>query len=452
MKTVKKINLDLANHGIIPAVDAVQGDEMTRQIQMLLHSDGQAFNLTGNEMISVAFEKPDGKRGWYDTLPNGEPAVERDQYKDNVILVSLAPAMLEIPGVVKTALIFKNRDNHQIASFPFVVNVEKNLIEHSEISNEYYKLRTFDEFYEKLLSSFVFTTVTQELTSEQKEQARQNIGAAAFDMSTPYIISVYTGGNEPVIIGELNWNELVEAVISGRPVYCMTYDIIDETGNPIIGESYIETFLLSELYTEEGIAYFGERIGSAERRIKIEIDGSITKYFSSGIDKTLTKSWYAADAKETGDRISAASNENKRYVDENCVFYTEQNLSTAQMEQARKNIDAMQNGEADSDLSMNNYGIGEIRSLGFRSQNDGDDAVSIEQLNSITDENNNTQGVLFFSYPDGDGNVILRGVADGIESNDAATVGQLNAAVGDIETALDSIITIQNELIGGGAV
>ena len=163
MKTVKKINLDLANHGIIPAVDAVQGDEMTRQIQMSLHSDGKAFDLTGGEMISVAFEKTDGKRGWYDTLPNGEPAVEIDPNKDNVILVSLAPAMLEIPGVVKTALIFKNRDNHQIASFPFVVNVEKNLIEHSEISNEYYKLRNFDEFYEKLLSSFVFTTVTLSL-------------------------------------------------------------------------------------------------------------------------------------------------------------------------------------------------------------------------------------------------------------------------------------------------
>lgn len=264
MKTVKKINLDLANHGIIPAVDAVQGDEMTRQIQMLLHSDGKAFNLTGNEMISVAFEKPDGKRGWYDTLPNGEPAVERDPHKDNVILVSLAPAMLEIPGVVKTALIFKNRDNHQIASFPFVVNVEKNLIEHSEISNEYYKLRNFDEFYEKLLSSFVFTTVAQELTSEQKEQAR-------------------------------------------------------------------------------------------------------------------------------------------------------------------KNIDAMQNGEADRYLSMNNYPIAKIRSLGFHPHNDGDDEVSIEQLNSITDENNNTQGVLSFSYPDGDGNVILRGVADGRESNDAATVGQVKA-------------------------
>lgn len=44
----------------------------------------------------------------------------------------------------------------------------------------------------------------------------------------------------------------------------------------------------------------------------------------------------------------------------------------------------------------------------------------------------------------------IHNVLDGVEDNDAATVGQLNAAVGDIETALDSIIAIQDSLIGGG--
>lgn len=201
MKTVKKINLDLANHGIIPTVDAVQGDEMTRQLQISLYSDGQAFNLTGDEMISVAFEKPDGKRGWYDTLPNGERAVETDQSKSNLITVSLAPAMLEIPGVVKTAVIFKNRDNHQLASFPFVVNVEKNPAAYSEISNEYYSIRTYDEFYTKLLASFVSGNANQAFNSKQKDQARKNINA----MEDKDIIDVksidFIGSNQGEYVG-----------------------------------------------------------------------------------------------------------------------------------------------------------------------------------------------------------------------------------------------------------
>ncbi|MBQ8910731.1 MAG: hypothetical protein IJY91_06815 [Oscillospiraceae bacterium] len=41
-------------------------------------------------------------------------------------------------------------------------------------------------------------------------------------------------------------------------------------------------------------------------------------------------------------------------------------------------------------------------------------------------------------------------LADGKEKTDAATVGQLQTAIGDIETALDSIIAIQESLIGGG--
>lgn len=155
MKIVKKLTLDLADRRILPVVDAMQDDEMTRKVEISLYSSGREFRLSGEENISVAFIKPDGKKGWYDTLPNGEPAVDADYDTENKIMVTLAPAMLEIPGEVKVAIVFKDPNNYQLASFPFVVNVEQNPAASSQISNEYYSIKTFDEFYAKLLTTFI---------------------------------------------------------------------------------------------------------------------------------------------------------------------------------------------------------------------------------------------------------------------------------------------------------
>lgn len=48
--------------------------------------------------------------------------------------------------------------------------------------------------------------------------------------------------------------------------------------------------------------------------------------------------------------------------------------------------------------------------------------------------------------------VILRNLYPGAEATDAVTVSQLDAAVGDIESALDAILAIQEALIGGDGV
>lgn len=83
------------------------------------------------------------------------------------------------------------------------------------------------------------------------------------------------------------------------------------------------------------------------------------------------------------------------------VSYSErQELSEIEKNIARMNIGAMEYGESKTDFKMNN--------------------LRIIQL------------------------------ADGKEKTDAATVGQLQAALGDVETALDSIIAIQESLLGGG--
>ena len=61
------------------------------------------------------------------------------------------------------------------------------------------------------------------------------------------------------------------------------------------------------------------------------------------------------------------------------------------------------------------------------------------------------QNTLYFNETAENADVILRGIAPAELDNDAVTKGQLNNAVGDIESALDRIIEIQNSLIGGEA-
>lgn len=57
--------------------------------------------------------------------------------------------------------------------------------------------------------------------------------------------------------------------------------------------------------------------------------------------------------------------------------------------------------------------------------------------------------VLDFFGANNDELTILRHLAPGTGASDAVTKGQLDEAVGDVETALDAILAIQNELIGG---
>lgn len=105
---------------------------------------------------------------------------------------------------------------------------------------------------------------------------------------------------------------------------------------------------------------------------------------------------------------------------------------------------------ADTDLNMNGHDIVNVRDI-YISDVDGkgeeygacihpEGYVPYRELNAA---------VLAFYGVIGDEPTILRNIADGQEDNDSATVGQLNAAVGDIETALDKIIAIQESLIGG---
>ena len=128
-------------------------------------------------------------------------------------------------------------------------------------------------------------------------------------------------------------------------------------------------------------------------------------------------------------------------------------LTDEQKERVRKNFDAMQNGKADSDLNMDYNGIRNlygIELVSSKSQNVDPASVYINASPVYNSDGTDVvSGIVEFYESHHDGLVVLRHIDNGIRDNDAATVGQLNAAVGDIETALDRIIAIQESLIGG---
>ena len=117
---------------------------------------------------------------------------------------------------------------------------------------------------------------------------------------------------------------------------------------------------------------------------------------------------------------------------------TEKTLTDEQKALARKNIGAVEDTGSlilreSSLVEGKELATVDVSAIGVRNE-DGTDVLS---------------GIVTFYEEHHDGTCILRHISDGILDIDAATVGQLNAAVGDIETALDSIISIQESLIGG---
>lgn len=155
MEIINKITFDMAAAGMPTHIDAVQGDTLTRKVEVTLMKRGQVFDPSdGFVSVSVAFKKPDGTAGWYDTLPDGNIAAT--VISDGVYQVSLAPEMLTVPGNVYAVFRF-DLDGKTISTFPFVVRVAENPSFNSTKSENYYNVQTwdsvnasFDEVFDRL--------------------------------------------------------------------------------------------------------------------------------------------------------------------------------------------------------------------------------------------------------------------------------------------------------------
>ena len=143
MLITSKITIDMYRRGAMPRVDAVQGDSNTRAVEISLKSNGVPWSVP-NEVttIAVAFSKPDGTCGLYESLPNNTSATAVSGSK---VTAKLAPQVLTCPCDVNVSVVFYDAAGDTLATFPFVVSVAENPAEGETVSNNYYYIQNLEQ-------------------------------------------------------------------------------------------------------------------------------------------------------------------------------------------------------------------------------------------------------------------------------------------------------------------
>lgn len=139
MKITQKICIDLAQKRPLPRLDAVQNEAQTREIEVSLFENGAAWDIPAGTTAAVAFRKPDGTCGLYDRLPDGTDALA---FSGHRVTATLAYQVLTCAGSVRVSVILYDEALNQLATFPFVLEVEENPAAGEVVSNNYYNYST----------------------------------------------------------------------------------------------------------------------------------------------------------------------------------------------------------------------------------------------------------------------------------------------------------------------
>ena len=157
MKVLHSLRMDLARCGCRPIVAAVQGEANTRVLVVSLFDNGIAWAPSEGTTAAVAFQKPDGTKGLYDTLPDGTTSAVT--IAGSVATAILAPQVLTCAGTVLASIVFYDEDLDTLATFPFKITVEANPAAGEQISNNYYYLKNLNEVnaaYQALLARVAY--------------------------------------------------------------------------------------------------------------------------------------------------------------------------------------------------------------------------------------------------------------------------------------------------------
>lgn len=124
---------DLQTPGFPPIINAVQGEQYSRRIKLALYSAGVAWTVPAGVYVAMRYKKPDGTRGYYDTMPDGTQAWSAEE---NVVNIYVAPQMLTVAGVVLAQVEIIQNDSI-LATFPLRLRVAENLATPLQTSEDY---------------------------------------------------------------------------------------------------------------------------------------------------------------------------------------------------------------------------------------------------------------------------------------------------------------------------
>lgn len=202
MNIKHSVGLNLSTDGIPPRLHMVQGDANSRTIVATLWDGAQPYSIPAEAAIMVRFRKPDGTGGLYDTSESGQKV----SYTGSIVTAPVATQMLAVAGDVFAEIdIFGGGAGaaaERLATFRFMVEVAPCVLPDAEIiSSDYYNILASKvaeavsaaERAEQAQSAAAASAkaaatsvegavkynTPQTLTDEQKQQARDNIGAPA---------------------------------------------------------------------------------------------------------------------------------------------------------------------------------------------------------------------------------------------------------------------------------
>lgn len=157
MEIIKQINLDMDRMNVSAKVSAVQNDGNTRKIVAKLRSGDKPWKVPAGVEVYVTYITPSKKRGIFDKLADGSPAVE---VNSSVVTLTLPRQMLAEPGSLEVSIVFNDVQLNQLSVFPFRLFVEKNPVDGAKPSEDYIRLQwledKLDEYLKKAKESGEF--------------------------------------------------------------------------------------------------------------------------------------------------------------------------------------------------------------------------------------------------------------------------------------------------------
>lgn len=149
MEVITKIKIDLGHPGYygLAAVVTKQNDKNTRKVEIALYTGRSPWPIPEGTAAVIRYRKPDGTRGLYDQLPNGDPAVILEAGANALTLI-LAPQVLTAAGKVCMDVVLINGDA-ELATFDILVNVLPAPVTDGDLeSQDYYNYSTLAELNE----------------------------------------------------------------------------------------------------------------------------------------------------------------------------------------------------------------------------------------------------------------------------------------------------------------
>lgn len=121
MLITNTITMAIDRRGVMPIIDAVQGDENTRVVEISLMNGNQPWTIPLNTSALVRYRKSDGTGGIYNTMEDGSAATTAI---GNKITATLAKQVLTVPGMVSVQVELIN-DGNILSTFTFGIDVQE---------------------------------------------------------------------------------------------------------------------------------------------------------------------------------------------------------------------------------------------------------------------------------------------------------------------------------------